>query len=97
MNYILKDRNPGGSLETHVQGAHRHKYFKRPIIPVLNTVPPEIVMQIPMERIESAKEPEPEPKSKTVEVQTMYREGEAQTDPYSPNYEPDYANVPEVL
>lgn len=43
-----------------------------------------------MERIESAKEPMPEPKQKTVEVQTVYRESHAQTDPYSPNYEPDY-------
>lgn len=24
MNYILKDRNPAGSLETQVQGAHRY-------------------------------------------------------------------------
>jgi len=54
-------------------------------------------MQIPLERIESAKEPQPEPKSKTVEVQTVFRESHAQTDPYSPNYEPDYQNVPEVL
>ena len=54
-------------------------------------------MQIPLERIESAKEPVPEPKSKTVEVQTVFRESHAQTDPYSPNYEPDYQNVPEVL
>lgn len=97
MNYILKDRHVTGGIETQVQGAHRHKYFKRPIIPVLNTVPPEIVMQIPMERIESAKEPVPEPKSKTVEVQTVFRESGAQTDPYSPNYEPDYQHVPEVL
>lgn len=54
-------------------------------------------MQIPMERIESAKEPMPEPKQKTVEVQTVYRESHAQTDPYSPNYETSYTNVPEVL
>lgn len=54
-------------------------------------------MQIPLERIESAKEAMPEPKSKTVEVQTVFRESHAQTDPYSPNYEPDYQNVPEVL
>lgn len=50
-----------------------------------------------MERIESAKEPQPEPKSKTVEVQTVFRESGAQTDPYSPNYEVGKDDVPEVL
>ncbi len=54
-------------------------------------------MQIPIERIESAKEPQQEPKTKTVEVQTVFRESGAQTDPYSPNYEVDKENVPEVL
>jgi hypothetical protein len=24
MNYVLKDRHPAGSLETHVQGANRY-------------------------------------------------------------------------
>lgn len=54
-------------------------------------------MQIPMERIESAKEPQPEPTQKTVEVQTVFRESGAQTDPYSPNYEVGKDDVPEVL
>jgi hypothetical protein len=34
-------------------------------------------MQIPIERIESAKEPQQEPKTKTVEVQTVFRESGA--------------------
>lgn len=50
-----------------------------------------------MERIESAKEPQVEPRTKTVEVQTVFRESGAQTDPFSPNYEVDKDNVPEVL
>ena len=54
-------------------------------------------MQIPQERIDSAKELEPEPKSKTVEVQTVFRESGAQTDPFSPAYESNFQNVPEVL
>jgi len=74
---LLRDRNITSNVETLVQGGHRHKYFKRPIIPVLQTVPPEIVMQIPEERIESAKIPMEEPKTKTVEIQTMFRDGEA--------------------
>jgi hypothetical protein len=38
-----------------------------------------------------------EPKTKTAEVQTVYRESEAQTNPYTPEYIIDKENVPEVL
>jgi len=54
-------------------------------------------MQIPEERIESAKIHVEEPRSKTVEVQTVYREQEAQTVPFSPEFTADKENVPEVL
>ncbi len=38
-------------------------------------MPPEVVMEIPEERIQAAKiEEEEEPKAKTVEIQTDYRE-----------------------
>jgi hypothetical protein len=41
--YLLKDnRFKGMSIETYVQGAERHKYFKRPVIPMIKTVPPEV-------------------------------------------------------
>jgi len=76
--YLLKDNKfRGQSIETYVQGGERHKYFKRPIIPVLQTVPPEVVMQIQEERIQSAKIRVEEPKTKTAEVQTIFRESEA--------------------
>jgi hypothetical protein len=78
-------------------------------------------MQIPEERIHSAKERVEEAKSKTVEIQTMfrytfvnihfiihylneninlnvlYRESEAQTDPFTPEYVIEKDNAPEVL
>lgn len=54
-------------------------------------------MQIPEERIESAKITHIEPKTKQAEVQTDYRESGAQTDPYSPETIVDTTNVPEVL
>ena len=38
-----------------------------------------------------------EPKTKVAEVQTVYRESEAQTNPYTPEYIIDKENVPEVL
>ena len=77
MSYLLKDNRLQGSIETYITGSFRHKYFKRPIIPVLQSVPPEIIMQIPEERIQSAKEREEEPKIKTVEIQTVFRDSEA--------------------
>lgn len=40
---------------------------------------------------------EPEPLTKSVEVQTMYRESESQTDPYTPAYVVPKGENPEVL
>ena len=55
-------------------------------------------MQIPEERIQSAKISQmAEPRTKNTEVQTVFRESEAQTDPYSPDYQVDPQNIPEVL
>jgi len=45
----------------------------------------------------SAKIREEEPKTKVAEVQTVYRDSEAQTNPYTPEYIIDKENVPEVL
>lgn len=100
MNYILKDNNYQGSVETLVQGAQRHKYFKRPLIPVLQSVPPDVVMNIPDEQINAAKiseeEQEEEPLAKTVEIQTDYRESGTQTDPFTPDYLIERGQTPEV-
>ena len=72
------------SLEVIVSGTDRPKYFKRPNVPILPTAAPEIVMQHPEEKFEESKIRGMEPKNKTVEVQTVFRESEAQTDPYAP-------------
>jgi hypothetical protein len=44
---------------------------------MLREMPPEVVMEIQQDRIESAKIPVEEPKTKVAEVQTMYRDSEA--------------------
>jgi hypothetical protein len=70
-----------------VSGAARYKYFRRPIMPRTSALPAAVLLAptsvtnptIPIEDI-------PEPLTKTVEVQTMYRESEAQTNPYTPAY-----------
>eukprot|EP00826_Nyctotherus_ovalis_P048963 TRINITY_DN5834_c0_g3_i7.p1 TRINITY_DN5834_c0_g3~~TRINITY_DN5834_c0_g3_i7.p1 ORF type:complete len:625 (-),score=251.00 TRINITY_DN5834_c0_g3_i7:150-2024(-) len=82
--YLLRDPVLRTSLEVIVSGADREKYFRRPIVPLLPTAAPEIVMQVPEEKYEETKVRFTEPKTKTVEVQTKYRESEAQTDPYAP-------------
>lgn len=100
MNYILKDANYNGSIETLVQGTNRHKFFKRPLIPVLQSVPPDVVMSIPEEQIIAAKisnEEQDEPLSRTVEIQTDYRESATQTDPFTPDYVIERGQTPEVL
>lgn len=56
-------------------------------------------MEIPEENIQNAKveEEEEEPQAKTVEIQTMYRESETQTNPFSPDYILERGADPEVV
>lgn len=58
-------------------------------------------MQIPEQKLEEeakAGTMHAEPKSKTVEVQTVYRESQTQTDPYTPEITTDSKlRKPEVL
>jgi hypothetical protein len=84
-----------------VLGSDRPKYFRRPMVPFLNSVPPEVLFAPSRgggRREEAPLETGPPPKSRTVEIQTDYRESDAQTDPYTPDYiiHPN-APEPEVL
>jgi len=55
-------------------------------------------MQMPEQKLEEAKIKEPDTKTKTVEVQTVFRESEAQTDPYAPEITTESKlRKPEVL
>ncbi|XP_070832333.1 cilia- and flagella-associated protein 91 [Chaetodon trifascialis] len=74
--------------ECHVTGADRWKYFKRPLIPFAQHVPPVVIFTLPKEDFTSTggNNAEQQPAHITVGVQTDYRESEAQTDPYSPEY-----------
>ena len=82
-----------------VAGATRFKYFRRPVMPRMSAIPPTVLLAptvantdpgVPMEDI-------PEPPQKTQGVQTMYRESEAQTVPYTPDYVVRDGEDPEVL
>ncbi|KAM6986721.1 cilia- and flagella-associated protein 91 [Aplochiton taeniatus] len=73
--------------ECHVTGADHWKYFKRPLIPFAQQIPPEVVFELPKAHsLMEAKKCPPLPFHRTVGVQTDYRDSEAQTDPYSPEY-----------
>ncbi|XP_022596614.1 cilia- and flagella-associated protein 91 isoform X2 [Seriola dumerili] len=74
--------------ECHVTGVDRWKYFKRPLIPVAQQVPPDVIFALPKEDFVTTggKNAEQQPTHFTVGVQTDYRESETQTDPYSPEF-----------
>ena len=82
-----------------VSGTSRHKYFKQPIVPHLHAVAPEVLLA------PTAKENplvptmvDDEPLTKAVGVQTKYRDSEAQTAPYTPQFIVDENNEePEVM
>ncbi|KAJ1632538.1 solute carrier, TRAMD3 or PAT1-domain-containing protein [Pavlovales sp. CCMP2436] len=72
----------------NVSGALRFKYFKRPIVPFLNAMPPQIVFartQLGQEPLQ-APEQVAEPIAKEMATQSDYRESEVQTDAFTPDY-----------
>mmetsp|Transcript_7500 Transcript_7500/g.16538 ORF Transcript_7500/g.16538 Transcript_7500/m.16538 type:complete len:658 (-) Transcript_7500:157-2130(-) len=81
-----------------ISSQNRYKYFKRPVIPFMNMQPPEVLFA-PVGG-QSALEPpqkEPEPMVKDAGLQSIYREADAQTDPYTPDYIVPAGTNPELL
>lgn len=73
----------------HVTGQNRYKYFRRPAVSDTGFMANEITKKpnpfLKLRKAEELKDKN-EPAVKDAEVQTMYRENETQTDPYSPEY-----------
>lgn len=93
---------PKHYANAEVGGRNRYKFFKRPIIPFLQQIPPEVMLatarQDPLAGPDQLQlERPPTPLTKTVEVQTDYRDSEAQTDPYTPEYVVRPGSAPELL
>lgn len=84
-----------------VGGSDRYKFFKRPIIPFLQQIPPEVLLatarQDPLAAQDLRVERAPTPLTKTIMTQTDYRDSEAQTDPYTPEYVVRPGSAPELL
>jgi|Transcript_56702 hypothetical protein len=91
-----------GAESTEITGKYRHKFFSRPNKQTLSTLP-HIVMYAMKDTATKGRAlgasitTGPEPKTKTVGTQSVYRESEAQTNPYSPDYFIVPNQVPEVL
>eukprot|EP00750_Incisomonas_marina_P007997 INCI15140.1.p1 GENE.INCI15140.1~~INCI15140.1.p1 ORF type:complete len:674 (-),score=163.36 INCI15140.1:69-2090(-) len=80
------------NVSKEISGSARYKYFRRPVVPHMQTAPPEVVLARTQPAAEvqgdggRVEEEEVPGATRSVEVQTLYRESEAQTDPYSPEY-----------
>jgi hypothetical protein len=93
------------SMETtpEVTGRFRYKYFRKPLIPYTDNPGGQLVFAPPPARRETAQELQQtaQPLTRSMGIQTMYRESEAQTDPFSPEYvlqaNQKGLNVPEIL
>ncbi|XP_003961810.2 cilia- and flagella-associated protein 91-like [Takifugu rubripes] len=73
--------------ECQIRGTDRWKYFKCPQIPFEQQLSPGGISALPGDDIVSTTvSSDDRPTHVTVGVQTDYRESEAQTDPYSPEY-----------
>ena len=84
----------------NVLGHSRALYFKRPMIPFTTSVAPEVLYTTMRESktAEGGKTVQTGVKTtSTVAIQTDYRESEAQTDPYTPEYIITTSEQPEVL
>ena len=85
-----------------VDAQDRYKFARRPIIPFLNTIPPYVVLdayrnqEIENERLRELNRPA-SVLAKAIGTQTDYRDGEAQTEPYTPEYVVRPGTQPELL
>ncbi|XP_028656599.1 cilia- and flagella-associated protein 91 [Erpetoichthys calabaricus] len=82
-----------------VSGMNRWKYFKRPLIPYLHQVLPNVVLAVSNadSYVVHEKGKPPIKLVQSVGIQTDYRDSETQTDPYSPEYVVRPGSAPELL
>ncbi|XP_053561762.1 cilia- and flagella-associated protein 91 [Bombina bombina] len=80
-----------------ISGRDRYKFFERPLIPFVQQIPPNVLLEISRIDRSSADVRVATPGVRTVGIQTDYRDSEAQTDPYSPEYIVHSGSVPELL
>jgi len=84
-------RSINAGTSATVQGGQRYKFFRRPLVPFLQSVPAEVMLaktsqRLPDGRSRSGPIMQHEEPTRTVGVQTVYRDSEAQTDPFTPDF-----------
>lgn len=92
-NYSRQTYDPNFMLPKRVfakdsiEGSTRYRYFRRPIIPYITSVAPEVILAKPsVESTMDSMQSTTESATRTIGTQSMYRESESQTDPYTPEY-----------
>jgi hypothetical protein len=82
-----------------VDGQDRYKFFRRPIASFMNTIPSYVLLDTRIQEIERQRELSRPATAyaRTIAIQTDYRDGEAQTDPYTPEYVVKPGTQPEIL
>jgi hypothetical protein len=93
---------PANIDQVHVDGQDRYKFAKRPLIPFLNTIPPYVVLDTYVNKDAETERNKELTRpgtgyTKNMATQTDYRDGEAQTDPYTPEYVVKPGSQPELL
>ncbi|XP_054669616.1 cilia- and flagella-associated protein 91 isoform X3 [Grus americana] len=87
--------------DPEVSGRNRYKYFARPLIPSNKLLPLYVPYTMaktePYVHSATGDSKVFGPKLRTLGTQTDYRDGEAQTDPFSPEYVVPSGSVPELL
>ncbi|XP_008947524.1 PREDICTED: protein MAATS1, partial [Merops nubicus] len=87
--------------DPEVSGRNRYKYFAQPLIPSHKLLPLDVTYAVektePCVHSAAGDARAFGPKFRTLGTQTDYRDGEAQTDPYSPEYVIPRGSVPELL
>lgn len=72
-----------------VSGPERAKFFRRPVLPHLLAEPPEVLLApvvVPSTVKKRLQDEDAFAPTRSIGIQTMYRDSDAQTDPYTPDY-----------
>lgn len=97
------NQHPATEGYAMVSGRERAKYFRRPVLPHLLAEPPEVLLApvaVPSTVKRRLQDEDAFAPTRSVGVQTMYRDSDVQTDPYTPDYTIKKSAthaVPEVL
>eukprot|EP00731_Ephydatia_muelleri_P012277 Em0006g1171a len=105
LHYAPFIRVPPKKFETvEVEGKDRPKFFRRPVIPFLPQLPPNVLLAptsvdplVPPTTENGGSGEATVPATRSVFVQTDYRDSDVQTDPYSPEYVVRPGSQPELL